>query len=205
MSETPQDYPNIRTMARNPWEKDRDEAKALLAERDALRARYTALIGVVQRWQPGGSPPPGDAEMLVAWICRTLEERAVKAGAERDALRTDSRYVRQVQKLAGIRLTLENRLNKSEAECATLRAEVERLTFIANDRSGEQQYQRIEKRADRAEAALREMCAAHNVRGEDGPCGCSGCRYLAVLRDTAPEEKPKPGARRREVRIFTWG
>jgi len=58
-----------------------DGLKQAEAEVERLRARYTALIGVVQRWQPGGSPPPGDAEMLAAWICRTLAGRADKAEA----------------------------------------------------------------------------------------------------------------------------
>jgi hypothetical protein len=50
MSETPQDYPNIRAMAAGTisgawreWPLVRGEAKALLAERDALRAEVARL------------------------------------------------------------------------------------------------------------------------------------------------------------------
>ncbi len=60
------------------WKDKYDEARA---EVERLQRRYTSLIGVVQRWQPAGSPPPGDAEMLAGWICRSLEERAEQAEA----------------------------------------------------------------------------------------------------------------------------
>jgi len=54
MNETPQDYPNIRAMASGTisgewreWPKVRSEAKALLAERDTLRAEVGRLRGAL--------------------------------------------------------------------------------------------------------------------------------------------------------------
>ncbi|HET9321362.1 MAG TPA: hypothetical protein VFO27_16350 [Bryobacteraceae bacterium] len=44
-------------------------------ERDAIREKYLHLIGAVQRFQPGGSPPPGGPEVLVPWILRSLDEQ----------------------------------------------------------------------------------------------------------------------------------
>ena len=32
-----------------------------------------------------------------------------------------------------------------------------------------------------AEDAIRRLCQAHNVRGSDGPCDCSGCRLVNKL------------------------
>ena len=54
---------------------------ALRAEVERLRTEKTEIIGIVQRWQPVGSPPPVSAQMLVRWICQTLENRAEKAEA----------------------------------------------------------------------------------------------------------------------------
>ena len=102
---------------------------AALRERDALRARYTALIGVVQQWQPGGSPPPGDAEMLAAWICRTLAGRADKAEA---ALRERSGSAHWD--------AIEDRLKRAEA---ALRRYVERdhSEALVLDAQRERDYQ----------------------------------------------------------------
>lgn len=50
------------------------------AEEDAER-RAGEILGVVQRFQPGGSPPPGGPVELVWWIMKTLNGRAEKAEA----------------------------------------------------------------------------------------------------------------------------
>jgi hypothetical protein len=62
-------------------EEDGKEERALRAEVERLRAEKTEIIGIVQRWQPAGSPPPGSPQMLVRWICQTLEARAERAEA----------------------------------------------------------------------------------------------------------------------------
>lgn len=58
---------------------------AAVKERDELRTKLTECIGMVQRWQPGGSPPPTDEVGTIAWIMRSLEserDAAQKACAE---------------------------------------------------------------------------------------------------------------------------
>ena len=76
-----------------------------------------------------------------------------------------------------------------------LRAEVERLKFIANDRSGEQQYQRIEKRAEKAEAALREIRGIALGLGAAGIAGHVDILGIVeiALHDAAPAEQPEAG------------
>ena len=49
---------------------------------DRAEQRALAVVGAVQRFQPGGSPPPGDAEMLVSWILESLNT-ALTQGAQR--------------------------------------------------------------------------------------------------------------------------
>jgi len=63
-----------------------------LAEERAEKAEASLLnvVGTVQRFQPGGSPPPGDAKMLVMWICGTLADRARKAEHDRDELKAEA-------------------------------------------------------------------------------------------------------------------
>ena len=61
--------------------------RAALGELERLQRDLTAVIGAAQRFQPGGSPPPGSSEMLVSWICRSLCDRAEAAaphGGDRD-------------------------------------------------------------------------------------------------------------------------
>ena len=81
------------------------------------------------------------------------------------------------------------------AERDELRAEVERLKFIANDRSGEQQYQRIEKRAEKAEAALREIRGIALGLGAAGIAGHVDILGIVeiALHDAAPAEQPEAG------------
>jgi hypothetical protein len=56
------------------------DCKVALTE---VRANLTRVVGIVQtQLHPGGSPPPGDAAMLVGWICR-------EARAEAERLRTE--------------------------------------------------------------------------------------------------------------------
>ena len=62
MSETPQDHPNIRAIAAGTiagafreWPRVQPEAKALLAEREVLRAEVERLRGLIVALVP---PPP---------------------------------------------------------------------------------------------------------------------------------------------------
>lgn len=56
-------------------ERDRDEANARAA------AQLATIVGVVQRFQPGGSPHPGGPVELVWWIMQSLNTRAEAAEA----------------------------------------------------------------------------------------------------------------------------
>lgn len=39
------------------------------------QSELDAIIALVQKFQPGGSPPPGGPYLLTAWILRSLKER----------------------------------------------------------------------------------------------------------------------------------
>lgn len=46
---------------------------------ESLRSRLAAVVGIVQRTlQPAGSPPLGDEEILVRWICDSTLARLAK-------------------------------------------------------------------------------------------------------------------------------
>jgi hypothetical protein len=69
----------------------REQSKAatdLLTRCDQAEAERDEIVGIIQRrLQPGGSPPPGDARVLVEWICS-------EAQAERDRLEEELGNVR---------------------------------------------------------------------------------------------------------------
>lgn len=58
-------------------------------------SELTDIIGIVQRWQPAGSPPPGTPQMLVHWILQSLGERAEKAEAKAIRLTEALRYLQK--------------------------------------------------------------------------------------------------------------
>jgi len=45
---------------------------------DSLRAKIQSMLHEVQKYQPVGSPPPGDETMLVRWIMDTLRAENAK-------------------------------------------------------------------------------------------------------------------------------
>jgi len=63
-----------------------------IESQDTLRAKIQSMLHEVQKYQPVGSPPPGDETMLVRWIMDTLRAENAKL---REAL----------EKIAGISIT----------------------------------------------------------------------------------------------------
>lgn len=59
-------------------------AQAVERDRDRLRQEFTAVIAVVQKRQPGGSPPPGGPQILAEWAFSDLERQLTEAKASRD-------------------------------------------------------------------------------------------------------------------------
>jgi predicted fused transcriptional regulator/phosphomethylpyrimidine kinase len=51
-----------------------------------LEGQVTRIVGIVQTFQPAGSPPPGDAEILVRWICNAMRTERDAAQAQVAAL-----------------------------------------------------------------------------------------------------------------------
>ena len=47
-----------------------------------LEARLTAVVHIVQRHQPAGSPPPGDLPILTKWIIEHIERERDEARRE---------------------------------------------------------------------------------------------------------------------------
>lgn len=39
------------------------------------QSELDAIVALVQKFQPGGSPPPGGPYLLTAWVLRSLKER----------------------------------------------------------------------------------------------------------------------------------
>lgn len=55
------------------------DVATLLREKAVAAAtieRLRDVVSLVQRLQPGGSPPPGDERVLVAWIVQSVQERS---------------------------------------------------------------------------------------------------------------------------------
>ena len=79
------------------------------------------IVSLAQKYQPAGSPPPGDAHILISWILRSLKDRADKAEQERDNLKTvlhgnqDADYDKQLQIE-----TLKSQLAEAEADAEHL-------------------------------------------------------------------------------------
>ena len=49
-----------------------------IESQDTLRAKIQSMLHEVQKYQPVGSPPPGDETMLVRWIMDTLRAENAK-------------------------------------------------------------------------------------------------------------------------------
>ena len=130
MSETPQDYPNIRAMASGTisgawreWPLVRGEAKALLAERDALRLAVAKLEDERKFWAGGDAMARLKAHDLRAESVRLSEELG-EALFERDALREGS------DEDARALLRLSDLLTAAEAERDALRTRVEAVLAL---------------------------------------------------------------------------
>ena len=53
-----------------------EELRPWYAKRiEDLEQRLTSVVGLIQRLQPPGSPPPGDEETLVRWIVGDVWQR----------------------------------------------------------------------------------------------------------------------------------
>ena len=84
------------------------------------------IVSLAQKYQPAGSPPPGDAHILISWILRSLKDRADKAEQERDNLKTvlhcnqDADYDKQLQIE-----TLKSQLAEAEADADRLAKELQ--------------------------------------------------------------------------------
>ena len=99
MSETPQDYPNIRAMAAGTisgawreWPLVRGEAKALLAERDTLRAEVKRQVQTGVEWAATWASNQAELVSLrqrADDCCRIGEQTCAALVAERDALRAE--------------------------------------------------------------------------------------------------------------------
>lgn len=50
---------------------------------DDLREEWLQLLGLLQRYQPDGSPPPGGGLAIAQWILESLDRRALPTDAPR--------------------------------------------------------------------------------------------------------------------------
>lgn len=75
---------------------DPDACQCCVALTQAETRVRTEMIGWFQRYQSAGSPPPGDARVLVEWIVSTAREQA--RAEERKQARKDERTAVEIER-----------------------------------------------------------------------------------------------------------
>jgi hypothetical protein len=176
MSETPRDYPNIRAMASGTisgawreWPLVRPEAKALLAERDTLRAQLTER----------------DAKVEAFGLVKHLREQLADAGNVQRTLRAEVERLK-IQRDAALVHGPEDMVRALEEQrtlVETLEGRIKGL-HRANDSFGD-----VIARDEQAEAALRDCWAVMDASKDARERELARKMRLAILHAPAPAEQ----------------